>query len=120
MTDVHEAFLSNIPFKLMRRTTTALMAAVLPILALLDAKKLSGDDLKLVTTVVFARERTVTTLKSNPSRPDMLVLVTAWYELAGRIKTLVPTEHPALVEKMDAVLTEAAWVQAVAPKKVQP
>jgi hypothetical protein len=120
MTDVHETFLSNIPFKLMRRTTTALMAAVLPILALLDAKKLSGDDMKLVTTVVFARERTVTTLKGNPSRADMLVLVTAWHEIAVRMKSIIPPEHSALVEKVDKVLTEAAWVQAVAPKKGQP
>lgn len=103
------------PHRQMRETVSVLQAAVLPILAILKADSLDPDDLKTVTTIVFARDHTKQQLKSNPSRAKMLVLCAAWYELANRAVSLIPDDQPALADALKAVLAEVQWVAELNP-----
>lgn len=102
------------PFKQMKATVALLQAAVLPTLATLKVESLDGDKLKTVTTIVFAREHTIQQLKSNPSRGKMLVMCMAWYRLTESMMTVL-ADQPALVDGLQKVLDETAWVKELNP-----
>lgn len=103
------------PFRQMRETVSILQVTVLPILATLKVESLDDEKLKLVTTIVFAREHTAQQLKTNLSRAKMLVLCLAWYRLAEMAKTLIPDDQPALLDALKAVMDEVAWVKELNP-----
>jgi hypothetical protein len=99
--------LPNTPFRVMRPTLGLLTVSVQTALTAVYTPEWPHQ--KLAAKIMMATQ--LTKAIKNPTRPQMLAVLTGWYSYALELNQAVESTHPQIAAILQQTLKEVEWVK---------